>query len=317
VDFSPGETQRAAAEVARETLGRESGPLAWKALAQAGLLALALPPRLGGDGLGVLEVNAVLTEVGRVAAVLPALPALATGVLPIARYGTPAQQDALLPEVGSGERLLTAALRARCSAVDGELLSGTWVGVPYAAAAHRILMCAGDEVFLVDPDSAGVGLTRTPTSSGGPEFTVKLDGARAERLDCDAASVRRLATAGACAVGDGLLAGALELTTAHIRTREQFGKPLATFQAVAQQIADVYIAARTMHLVASSAGWRLGAARDADADLRVAGHWLATEVLPAMHICHHLHGGLGVDVSYPMHRYYSLTKDLVRARVVD
>jgi 3-oxo-4-pregnene-20-carboxyl-CoA dehydrogenase alpha subunit len=314
VDFSLDETQQAAAVLARETLSRESAETAWKALAQAGLLSLALPAQLGGDGLGVLETVAVLTEVGRAAAPQPAMQTLALGVLPIARFGTPAQQEELLPEVGSGDRLLTAALRSRSATVDGGRLSGTWVGVAYAATAYRVLVTAGDEVYLVDPSAPGVALIRTPTSSGGPEFSMRLDGVRAEPLACDAATLNRLAVAAACAVGDGLLSGALELTSAHIRSREQFGKPLATFQAVAQQIADVYIAARTLHLATALACWRLGTGRDADDDLGVAGFWLAEELLPALHTCHHLHGGLGVDVGYPLHRYYSMAKDLLRGR---
>jgi 3-oxo-4-pregnene-20-carboxyl-CoA dehydrogenase alpha subunit len=312
VDFALGETQQAAGSLARETLTRESSQTAWKALAQAGLLALAVPERLGGDGLGLPETLAVITEVGRAAAVVPALPALVLGVLPIAVHGTPTQQDELLPEVASGNRLITAALRARSSIVENGLVSGTWVGVPAAAGAYRVLAVAGDHVLVVDPGAPRVSLTRTPTSSGGAEFTMKLDRAPAERLDCDAAWLRRLGVAGACALGDGLLAGALELTANHVRTREQFGKPLAMFQAVAQQIADVYIAARTLHLAAVSASWRLNAGLNADDDLEVAGYWLGSELLPALHTCHHLHGGLGVDMGYPLHRYYSLAKDLVR-----
>ena len=94
--------------------------------------------------------------------------------------------------------------------------------------------------------------------------------------------------------------------------REQFGRPLATFQAVAQQIADVYVAARTLHLAALSACWRLAAGLDADEDLGVAGYWLAAEAPQALRTCHHLHGGIGVDVEYPLHRYSSMMADLVR-----
>src|SRR3979490_485937 len=104
VDFTLDETQRTAASVARATLTREPTESAWKALAQAGLLSLAVPTRLGGGGLGVLEVAAVLTEVGRAAAQLPALHTLALGVLPIVRFGTERQQDELLPEGASGDR---------------------------------------------------------------------------------------------------------------------------------------------------------------------------------------------------------------------
>jgi alkylation response protein AidB-like acyl-CoA dehydrogenase len=122
----------------------------------------------------------------------------------------------------------------------------------------------------------------------------------------------RCAIAGACAVGDGAMAGALALTTAHIGTREQFGRPLAAFQAVAQEIADVYVAARTLHLATMSACWRLDTGREADADLDVAAYWLASEAPAALRTCHQLHGGLGLDISYPLHRYSALVKDLVR-----
>jgi hypothetical protein len=314
VDFALDDTQRTIAAVARETLAREPAESAWKALSRAGLLALAVPERLGGEGLGVLETAVLLTEVGRAAAALPALHTLALGVLPVVLLGSPAQQDELLPEVASGDRVLTAALREPFGAsttVDGGALSGIRIGVGYAADAHRILVTAGDDVFLVDPRDPGVSLVATPTSSGAPEFTVRLDRARGEPLGA-AAGLRRFAVAGACALGDGLLAGALDLTATHVKTRQQFGRPLAAFQAVAQQIADVYVAARTVHLAALSACWRLSAGLDPDEDLDIAGYWLAQEAPPALQLCHHMHGGLGVDASYPLHRYYSAAKDLVR-----
>lgn len=289
MDFAVDETCRAVADLTRDVLARETAAdAAWKALGQAGLL---------GDGLGVPEMAAVLWEVGRAAAAVPALSTLAFGVLPITRCGTPAQRAELL----TGEHVFTAALRGSVSGVD--TLSGKAVGVPEAARAHRILVPVGDSVYLVDP--ADTTLTATRSASGDPEYTVDLMETPATRLG-PSDELHRLAVAGACAYGDGLLAGALELTAGHVRTREQFGKPLATFQAVAQQIADVYIASRTLHL-AASACWRLD-----ESDLAVAAYWLTEELLAAMHTCHHLHGGLGVDASYGLHRYYSVAKDLVR-----
>jgi 3-oxo-4-pregnene-20-carboxyl-CoA dehydrogenase alpha subunit len=124
--------------------------------------------------------------------------------------------------------------------------------------------------------------------------------------------LHRYALAGAAALADGILAGALELASAHVRAREQFGPPLAAFQAVARQIADVYIASRTPHLAAMSAAWRLSAGLDADADLDVAAYWLAEEAPRALATCHHLHGGLGLDATYALHRFSSTIKDLGR-----
>ena len=330
MDFTLDETQQAVADLAAGVLrtepddGRVKGALAgesgydeaaWKGMAQAGLLALALPESLGGDGMSALETALVLTEVGRQTLPLPALATLALGVLPVAAYGTAEQQRALLPEVADG-RVLTAALRDAPAAPitwTGRALSGARVGVPYAAQAHRVLVPTADGVAVLDPHATGVTLTRTPTSTGAPEYTVALAGVTPETvLAASSADVDRFAIAGATAVADGVLAAALQLTGDHLRTRQQFGRPLATFQAVAQQVADVYVVARTVHLAAMSCAWRLASGRDADEDLAVAAYWLAAEVPKALQVCHHLHGGLGVDITYPLHRYYSHGKDLAR-----
>lgn len=292
MDFTLDDAQQAAADLARDILTREPDPdSAWKALTSAGLLA--------GEGIGVLETAAVLTEVGRTAMRTPAL-----STLSVVHCGSTVLREA----VAAGEHL-TYALRGSVTVASTNVLSGKAIGVPYASTASRILVPAGDTTFLVAPGDTT--LTRTYSASGAPEYTVVLDGTPGEAL-CGTVELRRFAVAGACAYGDGLLAGALDLTAAHVRDREQFGKPLATFQAVAQQIADVYIASRTLHLAAWSAIWRLAEGKDPDEDLAVAAYWLTEEAMPALHTCHHLHGGVGVDASYPLHRYYSTMKDLVR-----
>ncbi|TVT21089.1 acyl-CoA dehydrogenase [Amycolatopsis rhizosphaerae] len=335
MDFTLDDTQREIAGLAADVLRREvdlarpAGPLGydeqvWRALGKAGLLSLALPPELGGAGLGIAEVAVLLTELGRAAAPVPAL-TLALGVLPLELLGTPDQRAALLPEVATGDALVTAALHepssplvtepaTRAVAEDGAwTLTGTKTGVPFAAAATRILVPAampgGTGVFLVDPAAPGV------TVAGGSvrleRVSVEEAGLLRDREPGEAiATLRRLAVAGAVALGDGVLAGALTLTKEHVARREQFGRPLAAFQAVAQQIADVYIASRTVHLAAQSAVWRLASGLDPQPDLEVAGYWLAEEGPKALAVCQHLHGGLGVDITYPLHRYYALGKEL-------
>ena len=183
------------------------------------------------------------------------------------------------------------------------------------AEAHRILVPASSGIALVDPRGENVKLTRTPTSTGQPEYTLRMDQAPVESVLGPAGCVQdlyRLAVAGACAMADGAVAGALALTRDYVASREQFGRPLATFQAVSQQIADVYIASRTLHLATLSACWQLSEGRDQGADLDVAGYWCAEQAPRAVRTCHHLHGGLGMDVTYPLHRFSSLVADLVR-----
>jgi 3-oxo-4-pregnene-20-carboxyl-CoA dehydrogenase alpha subunit len=339
MDFTPGEAEVEAARLAAQILaapGRISDSAQdldgtiWKELAQAGLLALALPAELGGDGLGVAAVAAVLTETGRYAARIPALATLALGVLPVMRCAPADVQVALLTGVATGETILTAGIRepsdpmpsspATVAELARGTVSGLKLGVPYAAAARWILVPAslaggGTAVVVVEPDARGVSCRRTHSSTGLPEYTIRLEDAPVRYAlggPPDAvAELNLLATAGACCVADGALGAALELTTGYIRTREQFGRALATFQAVAQQIADVYVTARVLHLASTSACWRLDTGLDAGRDVDVAGYWLAEHAPVALRTCHHLHGGIGMDISYPLPRYSALITDLV------
>jgi len=348
VDFTRSEAEIEVSELAARVLAARSAGAGtdagvstdfdaglWTDLARAGLLSLALPAVLGGEELGVQATAAVLTEVGRRAARVPALATLALGVLPVMRSVDPSLRHRLLAGVATGDTVLTAAIRepsdpmpmapSTVATLTGggqpATLTGVKTGVPYAAAANWILVPASigggastpAVVAVIEPGADGLSCQRTYSSSGLPEYTLRLAGTPVAHLleGCAADELYRLAVAGACAVADGVLAAALDLTTEHIRSREQFGRPLATFQAVALQIADVYATARTLHLATVSACWQLDTGRDAGRDTDVAAYWLAEFGPQAMRTCHHLHGGLGMDISYPLPRYSALLADLV------
>ena len=156
---------------------------------------------------------------------------------------------------------------------------------------------------MVSPKADGVQLTKTPTSNGGDEYVVTFSEVAVPTTTCwrGAGAPGQPAGAGdAGAYAAGLVAGALRLTADYVANRHQFGKPLSTFQTVAAQLAEVYIASRTISLAATSVIWRLAEGRDADDDLDVLGYWLASQAPPVMQTCHHLHGGMGVDITYPM-----------------
>jgi alkylation response protein AidB-like acyl-CoA dehydrogenase len=327
MDFTPAESQQAVAALAAEIL---TAPDPWKELARAGLLDVT--------SLSLLDTTCLLTEIGKGSPSLKAHATLMTGALPLLRWGSPELKQALLPGIASGELLLTAALREPsnpqptppATTITAGKLTGTKVAVPHAEQASLILVPSmimnssgqilpktvhDHGVALLSPQAEGVSLTRTPSSSGGPEYTLRMDGAPIEEMLGGAECVRdlyQLSVAGACALADGALAGALALTRDHVATRKQFGRPLAEFQAVSQQVADVYIASRTLHLATLAACWRLDEGLHADADLEVAGYWCAVQAPRSVQICHHLHGGLGMDMTYPLHRFSSLVADLVR-----
>ncbi|QYC44663.1 Acyl-CoA dehydrogenase [Nonomuraea coxensis DSM 45129] len=306
MDFNLDETQQDVRRLAADVLAKDADE---ERLRQAGLLSLCVPEEAGGAGLGPVEMAVVLREVGAKAAAVPGLPALA-GTLALARHGTQERQRRHAGGIALAVREPGRALAAPPETAaredgGGWTLTGRKVTVMYPGAAA--LVTAAEGLFLVeDPATAP-----ERTSTGEPAATVVLDGAPAERVAGPeaAADVRRLHTAAVAAQASGVLAGALELTTAHIRTRRQFGRALAEFQAVTMQIADVYIAGRALDVAMWSALWRLGEGLPAEEDLALAAYH-AAEAVKALHTCQHLHGGLGLDVTYPLHRYFAQAKHL-------
>ncbi|MBV8386543.1 MAG: acyl-CoA/acyl-ACP dehydrogenase [Acidimicrobiia bacterium] len=294
----------------------------WAELAKAGLVGIALPEDVGGGGFGILEAALVLEEIGRTVAPVPYYATVILGALPIAEFGSDEQKKRLLPGVAEGEIILTAALTEdlnpdpmspTTTAKDGRL-NGTKMLVPAAHLATAIIVPTADGVYLVDPKASGVELERLITTSGEPQFKVTLNNAEGELLG-DASQgaaivdwIVQRATAALCAIQLGVCEQALKMTAEYTSTREQFERPLAAFQAVAQRAADAYIDTEGVRLTAWQAVWRLAEGLPASEELAVAKFWAAEGGQRVVHAAQHLHGGIGVDVDYPLHRYFLWAK---------
>jgi len=350
VDFDLSPEQLAVQELAAKLLADRSTPDAlrsleasdtdrfdrqlWHAMAEAGLLALAVPEEHGGAGLGILELCLLLCEVGRRTAAVPALATLALGALPVALHGDEAQRARLLPGVAAGETLLSAALvephgeptdpqlTARADG-DGWILDGVRTNVPAGLLADVVLVPArtdeGPAVFLVETSARGVARVRQETTSGVPEALVELSGVHvgpSDRLGSatgGAAVLRSVvdhATVAAVAVMAGVAAEAVRLTGEYTTARQQFGRSIASFQAVTQRAADAYVDCQAIELTMLQAAWRLGPGLPADREVATAKYWAAAGGQRAVHAAQHLHGGMGVDRDYPLHRYFLLAKQL-------
>ena len=306
----------------------------WAALAKAGLLAVALPEEFGGGGLGLVELGLVLQAVGRHCAAVPAWPTLVLGALPIAEFGTPEQRRRWLPGVAQGDVVLSAALvdtqsedpftPAVTATRDGAAwrLDGIKLGVPAAHLAEGILVSARTEaaalgVFVLDPRAAGVRCERLETTQGEPQFLVHLEGARVPASDVlgDPVNGRAIvkwqvdrALVGLCAMEVGVVERALRMTAEYTSTREQFGKPVAKFQAVAQRAADAFIDVEAMRWTTWHAIWCLANGVPADEPIAVAKFWLGDGGHRVVVAAQHLHGGIGVDLDYPLYRSYLWSK---------
>jgi 3-oxo-4-pregnene-20-carboxyl-CoA dehydrogenase alpha subunit len=321
VDFSPDEGQQAVADVVTSALDRDNS---WDALVAGGVIAFGVPERLGGDGLGLLEITSALTEIGRHGTKGPALATLGLGLIPLLDLASGEQQDRYLAAVAKGA-VLSAALNEPGhalpdrpgTALSGGKLAGTKIGVPHAEQADWLLVTTDSGVVVVSPTADGVTLTKTPTANHSDEYAVTFSNVAVSDADVLGAAetvrrVNQLVLAATGAYVSGLVSGALRLTADYVASREQFGKPLSTFQTVAAQLAEIYIASRTIALASTSVVWRLAEGRDAAEDLDVLGYWVTSQAPPVMQLCHHLHGGMGMDIAYPMDGYYSTIKDVTR-----
>jgi alkylation response protein AidB-like acyl-CoA dehydrogenase len=287
----------------------------WRALAEAGIVGISMPESVGGAGLGFLETCIVLEEVGRTAAPIPALAVMGLAAPALAEFGA---TDAL-EGVASGERIVTAALTeavgdayAPSTSSTGGKLTGEKVCVPAGLDAKAIVVSAIDGIYLVDPSTAGVTVEREDTMLGAPTARLVLSGAEATKLAGPEGLtwlLERAQTALAVTMS-GAASTALDLTATYVKEREQFGRAIATFQAVSQRTADTYIRKEAIKLTAWQAAWRLDAGIPAAEQVDAAKYWAAQGGQDVLLAAHHLHGGVGVDRDYPLFRYFLLAKQL-------
>jgi alkylation response protein AidB-like acyl-CoA dehydrogenase len=331
-------TDKASHERVRQ-IERADGPRfdreLWQEVAKAGLLGIAVPQAHGGAGLGFLEVALIVEQVARAAAPIPLLETIVLGALPLAEFGGAAQQAAWLPRVVEGTAILTAALiedhaeitrPATTARKDGATwrLSGTKTCVPAGNLADLVLAPAAVDgkrtaVFLVETSAPGVRIEALETTSGQPEARITLDDVRlgADAVLGDVATgahvlewiVERATTAQAC-VALGVCAQALALTSEYTKNRKQFDQPIAMFQAVGQRLADAYVDVEAIRLTTWQVAWRLSAGMPAASQVAIAKFWASTGGQRVVHTAQHLHGGMGVDRDYPLHRYFLYAKQL-------
>jgi alkylation response protein AidB-like acyl-CoA dehydrogenase len=307
MDFTVPPDVAALGDLTREVLQREpAGAGVWKTLAGAGVLAAALPGPAGGEDLGVLGHCAVLRELGRALAPVPYLETVAVAADAIARFGTAAQRDAWAAPAGRGELRIAVAFD-EVTATPAWRLSGTLDSVAYAPEADLMLVPAGERLFALEPSE----VTPQTLTDGTPAGRVTLRDTPAQVVgDAAAGWTRANATVCSCALQLGVLERALEITASYARSREAFGKPIGSFQAVTQRLADAWIDVEAVRLTMWQAAWRLAEGLPAEDEVAIAKFWAADAGHRVAHTAVHIHGGVGIDVTYPVHAYFTAAKRL-------
>ena len=297
----------------------------WEKLIHADILSTAAPEDVGGGGFGVLEQTAILTSLGRQLAAVPYLDSVALGAGALSRFGSDElRRDWAAPAV-AGLRVLTVALNGElgqgpvlaAGSGDGFRLTGTRTQVPFGPVADAFLVPAetdsGVTVFLVASDDPGVSVTPLKTTGKSSSAELELAGVEMslDRVVGGADVVAWLTThhaVGLSASQLGVLERALELTAEYARTREQFDRPIGSFQAVSQRLADGYIDVQGLRLTVQQAAWRLSEDLPAEVEVATAAFWAADAGHRVAHTAVHVHGGVGIDTDHTVHRYFITAK---------
>jgi 3-oxocholest-4-en-26-oyl-CoA dehydrogenase beta subunit len=312
----------------------------WGALGDADLLGLAVPVAHGGQGLGLTELCLLLEAQGRCVAPVPVLSTLVLGALPLARFGPADLAARWLPGVVTGQVYLSAALTGSALSAtgspvviaepqgaggrDGWRLEGTEPTVPQAHLADRVLVPArtpdGDVLLaLVDPNGPGARLERAVTTNREIQPHLHLSGAPVRPAEVvagpqsGAAALKwtmEAAWTGLSALAVGVGESALRQTAAYLNQRHQFGRPLSAFQATMLRAADAAIDIEAMRVTLWQAAWRIDTGRPASEEVAVAKWQAAERGQRVVHATQHLHGGVGADVTYPIHRYFLWGKQI-------
>lgn len=307
----------------------------WQALAEAGLLGLDIPENNGGTGLGFYSLTLLCEEVGRTVAQVPVIPVLVSAAATLRRFASSTQKDYWLSGIASGTTLVTAALEEynnddpaapACTAQKmegGYSISGTKICVSQARSAARILLSAraGDEliVALVDPQAAGVTLNAQIVATGDTRHELVMQKVQVPTADIiatgrEAAAAMEWALQATrtalAAMAVGVCDKMMRITGQYTSEREQFGRAIATFQAVSHRVADCYIDVECLRLVTQQAASLLDQGRPAAEAVLMAKIWCGNVTHRVSQASQHCHGGTGVDRDYVLFRYCELARQI-------
>lgn len=350
MDFSLSEEQKDVQQLAAKILAQEAtvdrhkileageeqfDENLWQHLAEAGLLGVAIHESYGGMGFDFETLCLLIEEVGKTVAAVPVIPVLASAALTLQRFGAASQCERWLPGLVRGELIITAALTEpgrddpHCPTTRLEKTGDTWAlqghknMVIAADRANTLLLtaCVGDELVLltIDPTLPNVKLIPQLVTTGEPQFSVMFDGATVTDKDIIArgAQARRavesmvqITLVANSVMILGVTDTMLKMTAAYTSEREQFGRPIATFQAVSHRAADAYIDVQNLRLACQQAASILSTQIEATEEAFIAKIWASDVAHRVSQSSQHLHGGIGVDRDYPLFRFCLWAKQL-------
>ena len=288
----------------------------WLSLAETGVVGATIYKEFQGAGLSFLGVTALLEKVGKYAAPIPALETIVTGAMPIQEFGTENQKAELLPKIAEGELIATTALITSDEVtVEESRLSGSFDFVSYGLEADILLVPTASGVFIIKRSDTGVSMEPRETTTGYSQAELTMNNVDTQQLgtvsceDFTAWLSLRIDSA-ICSIMAGACEASLGLASEYTKVRQQFDRAIATFQAVSQRAGDAYIDTEAVRLTSRQAAWRISAGLPSAEQVAIARWWASEAGFRVVHAATHLHGGVGVDRDYPLHRYFLMARQL-------
>ncbi len=312
----------------------------WKNMAKLDWMAIIIPEDYEGVGWSFLDLAVLFEEFGRSAFNGPMM-CNTMGTLAVMEGGTDDQKAKILPKVASGKMILTMANDETSIAYDhsyievaanktdnGYVINGTKILVPYATVADKMLVSArtsgapGDKegitIFMVDPKSQGITLAPIKVTGGEKQFKADFDNVAVSaddvigEMDKGLSIVKNVIekiTAVQCAEMVGGAECGLAMTADYTRERVQFKRAIATFQSVQHKMSDMFVFVQCARWTTYQALWRLSEGMSAGREIAIAKIMTNTAVREVAFSAQQLHGGMGVDLDYDLHWYYTRAKN--------
>ena len=344
MDFTPTEEQRSVEQLAQKIFTEQVNDdylkalqdnqpgfdrALWKMIGDAGLIGVTGSVDHGGIALGFLELRSILEAQGSVLAGLPLYQSVIVAQV-IEEFATEAASDVLLPPVFAGDTHFALGLQGaareglgKTLQSDGKTLSGAVSDVAFAADASAILIAVSLDttkdksaaLYLLDPAKDSLSFEQQDTTYRHAHYRVSFDQLSIDlnRLFTGPAvleSVLQRAYVALAALQLGVVEAVLQRTAQYTIERQQFGKAIASFQAVSHRAADGYVDCAALRACVLQAAWRLSEGLDATTEARSAKWWAAEAGHRISHTAQHLHGGIGSDLDYPIHRYFRWAKQI-------
>ena len=329
---------RLVGDIVKEEKGYSAG--FWRKIADMGWLGLTIDEEYGGLGSSFMDLCPILEEIGRALFPSPFFPTVIMGGTILSEEASREVKEQLLPSIVRGDIIISLGVSETgeewdADAIttkvekhrDGYIIEGTKLFVPFAGASDHIICCVRDNtfdengisLFLIDTKNDMVECTPIPSFSIDKYYKVSFKGVKVSRENIIGKpgkgweTIERLLpkmVAGRCIEMVGGLHKVLDMTVQFVKEREQFGRPIGSFQTIQNYCADMAIDVETSKFISYQAAWKVSHNLSCKAEVSMAKAWCGDAYRRVTALALQTHGAMGFTEEYDLHYFYKQAKSL-------